>query len=82
MIFTVKNTKDKNVRVYDAAGNIIPYAYYYNTKTKVVGVYVTAKRGDRSTIALRSQKSDYNTAVRVKVKIPGSYIEVNGKLIK
>ena len=88
MIFDVKNTfgKGKKATVYDAQGTAIPSAFKYNTKTREVSMYLTGKNSTVSTkkILMKSVKPRLGLSLawevlKVTVKIPGSWIIVDGK---
>lgn len=88
MIFDTKNTKGKgtNVQVFDAQGLLIPSAFKYNTRTRAVSMYLTGRHPtnkNRSVLTKKIRpKKGQSLAweiLKVTVKIPGSYIVVDGK---
>lgn len=83
MIFDVKNTKGKKVKVYDQTGLEIKTAFKYNTRTREVHMYLTGTSAAGKTRIVTtpvSKKSTYpRQVVKFKLKIPGSFIIVNGK---
>jgi len=86
MIFNVENTRKKKVKVYDAGGVEIDYCYSYNTKTREAKLYLTGNRPNKTgrSVLKKTLKPTKKFAMRwallkATVKIPGSYIVVNGK---
>lgn len=83
MVFTTKNTKGKKVKIFDAAGVQISAASKYNTRTREVTFYLTGKdAGGKTRVVTKSLKKGCTfprEVVEFKVKIPGSFIIVNGK---
>ena len=87
MIFNVKNTAGmgKKCAVYDAQGTKISSCFRYDTKTREVSMFLTGhhpkiKNKKVLTKRIRARKP-YVMAwatLKVKVKIPGSYIVVDG----
>ena len=83
MKFTVKNTKNKRVKVKDYMGKTIPLVFSYNTKTKMTGLYLqSAHKNNGYANAIVGKKNGKSYVVKVNIVIPGSYAEVNGKVVK
>lgn len=85
MIFNIKNTSGKKVKLYDAQGTQILGCYRYNTKTRETSLYLTGqhpkikhKKTLTKRIKPRKGESMAWATLKVKVKIPGSYIVVDG----
>lgn len=83
MIFEAKNTKGK-ARVYDQTGLYIRAVTKYNTRTREATILLLGKNiydGKERVITfpLKRNKSYPRKALTVKVKIPGSYLTLNGK---
>ena len=86
MIFNVKNTKGKKAILYDAKGTPIKGAFKYNTKTREVSMYLTGRSSNTNKLKtlMKSVKPKAGLSrgwetLRVTVKIPGSWIIVDGK---
>lgn len=88
MIFNVRNTagKGKKVQVFDAQGTLIGSCFRYNTKTKEVSMFLTGKHPTvkNKRVLMKSIKPRVKgglswATMKIKVKIPGSYIIVDGK---
>lgn len=85
MIFSAKNIRSKSAKVYDAHGILIGAAFRYDTKTREVSIFLTG-RNDKNEprvlcrLATKQPKTGKSwKALKVKVKIPGSYIIIDGK---
>ena len=87
MIFNVKNTAGmgKRATLYDAFGTEILACYRYDTRTREASLYLTgkhpkieAKKTLMKRIKPRKGQSMAWATLKVKVKIPGSYIVVDG----
>lgn len=85
MVFDVKNTKGKKVKIYDSRGTQILNAFKYNTRTREVSLYLYGKNAlNKDSVVMfnrshKDKKGYTHDLVRVKVKVPGSFIIVNGK---
>jgi len=78
MKLTTKNTKGKIVKIKDCMGRYIPHCFAYNTLTREASLFIYAKAGKKNSI-VTARKNDKGYVLKVKVVIPGSYAEVNGK---
>jgi hypothetical protein len=65
------------VEVADFIGTIIPYAYYYNTKTKLVKMYVVGEQGSKKSIITDGKNFADTTIKHVSV----SFVLKGSKLI-
>lgn len=83
MIFTVENTKGKKATVYDQTGLELNAAVKYNTRTREVTLLLTgiSANGKRRVVTKPVKRSSTypREVIKVKVKIPGSFIVVDGK---
>lgn len=84
MVFTVKNTKNKKVKVFDVAGTLIGGVTKYNTKTREATLFLIGTTTDKSrmvvsTLGKLTGNGFQRKPVSVKVKLPGSFIMVNNK---
>lgn len=84
MIFDTINTASKKVKLYDAQGVEITTCFRYNTKTREAELYLTGKKTStvKHTILTKKKKTSkpgqHFSVLKIKVKIPGSYIVVDG----
>lgn len=82
MIFTTENTAGKKVEIFDAQGSTIPWATKYNTKTREVTMFLVGKKknGQKGStkLLMKSVGTTQWKPLSVKIKIPGSYIVVDG----
>jgi hypothetical protein len=83
MIFNVKNTIGKKVKVYAHPGVEIKDVTKYNTRTREIEILLFGFTGDGGRrVITKPAKKGYlfpRKVVKVKVKIPYSFIIVNGK---
>lgn len=83
MIFNVKNTAGKKVKVYAYVGLEIKAVTKYNTRTREIEMFLmgeTEKGQKRILTAPASRNRMFPRKVlKTKIKIPGSFIVVNGK---
>lgn len=83
MIFDVKNTAGKKVKVYCRKGLEIKAATKYNTKTREVEMFLmgVSESGQKLVLtrSLKRGQTFPRQAIKVKVKIQGSFIIVDGK---
>lgn len=85
MIFNVKNTAGlgKKCKVYAHVGLEIKAATKYNTRTREVEMFLMGKSTTGTpmvlTKPLKRGRMWPREAIKVKIKIPGSYIVVDGK---
>lgn len=87
MIFNVKNTRGKTVKVHDVRGTEVKGVYYYNTKTRLTKMYLMGQGllKDKPRVLMTrpkgKQRSDFHVEiVKVSLILKGSTIEVNGKV--
>lgn len=87
MIYTSGNTGSKKVVVYASFGLRLLNVRRYNTKTREVELYIlghTGSTGSKQRVVTgkvrKDQKSPFpRMAVTVKIVLPDSWIEINGK---
>ena len=84
MIFNAKNTfsKGKKATVYAHPGLQIKAATSYNTKTREIELYVLGQTSNGQTriVTKPTTKNMFpRKPIKVKIKIPGSFIIVDGK---
>lgn len=86
MIFNVKNTAGKKVKVYAYPGLQIKAATKYNTRTREIEMFLLGEtdNGQKRVLTVPDKVTKRNQlfprkTLKVKVKIPGSFILVNGK---
>lgn len=72
MIFNLKNTKGRKIKVFDPFGNVIKAATYYDAVSREVEFYATAKHNPERFAA------PYGRMVKVRCHMIGSWIEVDG----
>ena len=79
MIFESKKLNGKKAMVYDSKGNRITTCFKYNTKTREAFLFLLAlkPKSNEQTLLLCFDKK--GKIVKAKVKLPGSYILVDGK---
>jgi ribosomal protein L13 len=84
MIFTAEKTKGKSVQVFDAAGVQLTGVNRYDSKTREATIYLTGINVYGKEKVLRKRLGGKKVAfgpfavLKVKVKIPGSTIVVDG----
>jgi hypothetical protein len=84
MIFNVKNTAGmgRRVKVFAYAGLEIRAVTKYNTRTREVEFFVLGYTANGTTRALTEPTGDKlfpRKVVKMKLKLPGSFIVVDGK---
>jgi hypothetical protein len=77
MKLTAKNTEGKNVIVKDVMGKPIHGVNSFDTKTCVAELFIRA--GESYAIKKVRNKG---AVVKVTVKIPGAYAEIDGERVK
>lgn len=81
MIFTPKNTRGKKVTVFDYKGTMITHVVKYNTKTREAEILLIGldRNDDTKAIVVKNDnKNGYSVSpVKIKIKLPGSYIQVD-----
>lgn len=76
-MFVTASEKTRNAKVYDEMGKQIPFVLSYDTETQEAEIFLQAVFGSGRPQFVVSNKSAFS----VKVKIPGSYLEIDGKRV-
>ena len=82
MIFEAGTAQGKKTEVFDAMGHLIGSCFKYNSKTRVVEMFLTvvkSKKGPARTMMMKEVGKGSWQAVKIKVKVPGSYAIMDGK---
>jgi hypothetical protein len=78
MKLTAKNTVGKNVVVKDGMGRPIPGINAFNTKTCEAKLFLCNRHGG----FIVKKSKGISSVIKVTVKIPGAYAEIDGKKVK
>jgi hypothetical protein len=82
MIFTVANTKDKEVKVFDSMGREIKYVNYYDTETCEISFFpLTVTETGKISVLSEQVDSGMSQLKEIRTVWPGSYIEVDGEVL-
>jgi hypothetical protein len=91
MLITSTHPDAKHYRIYDCAGNVLPYVYSYDTETKEIEMAVCLKAPKE--LKIEDSGEMHNTAsflmqpndkgdpalMLIKFVLPGSYLLKDGK---